>query len=176
MQRIVATLDRMDRLEGSLVIFQGDHGFHAKESDLTDIREPMPRAVRARLSELRDSYDPDAMLQRSHALLLVHQPGASGPLRVDMRRSQLVDIAPTVAKVAGLKPWRGVGISLFRPDDPERPWHFFAGITRKHGLFRKRLGRDTDQGRIAHISVDGRGGWIVHPDIVAAGPGRIPGR
>jgi hypothetical protein len=177
MAATIALLRRLGRLDASLVIFQGDHGFQASESDLAQPRAPMPAAVRRRLADLGDSYGPDELMQRAHALLLVHPPSAPRrPLAVSGARTQLIDLAPTIANAAGLPRWQGPGWSLLGGSPPRRAWHFFAGVTRKTGLFRRRMGRDADRGRLAHLSIDREGRWHIHPDVVAHGSGEVPGR
>lgn len=176
-ERLTGRLRALGRLDGSLVIVQGDHGFHASESDLPDVREPIPGPVRKRLDALGDSYDADDLMQRSHGLLLIHRPGApDAPLAVSGEESQLVDIAPTVAETASLGPWRGVGRSLLRDNAAPRDWHYFAGLTSKTGLFRRRLGRDTEDGRLGHVVRDASGRWRVMPDVIATPSGEIFGR
>lgn len=176
MRRIAQTLAKQGKLESSLVIFQGDHGFHADESNLPPTREAMPVTVRRKLLSINDSYKPDALIQRTRAMLVLHRPGAGGPLTVEPERSQLIDIAPTVAEAAGLNARGMVGRSLLRDNPQPRDWHFFAGVTSKTGLFRTRLGRDTDRGRIAHAVISGSGRWTLRPDIVVRGDGKLSGR
>jgi hypothetical protein len=177
MRRVMARLNALGRLKRSMVIFHGDHGFHAKESNLPAEHAQMPAAIRRKLDSMRDSFDADDMLQRSRALLLV-KPASSdaAPLVTSAAATQLIDIAPTIAETGGFH-FVGLGRPIFALDaNAPRAWHFFAGLTRKHGLFRKRLGRDTEAGALAHISLDPAGNWHIHPDITAGEPSGHPAR
>lgn len=176
MRRVVAHLRKQGRLDDAMIIFQGDHGFHSEESNLPPEHVAMPAAVRQKLDSMRDSFDADALIQRSHALLLMKPPGKPATaLRISEAPTQLIDVAPTIAKAGGFS-MIGAGMPVSDlAEGQSRAWHFFAGITRKHGLFRKRLGRDTETGRLAHVSLNGRR-WRIHPDIVIAETSERPSR
>lgn len=177
MRRAVEALRKQGKLQNALVILQGDHGFHAEESDLPPRRENMPAEVRQKLLDINDSFSPDAIVRRTRALLLIHRPGAPlVALKTSGLKTQMIDIAPTVGEVAAVKSAGWIGRSVFTSDAEARDWHFFGGVTSKTGLFRERLGRDTDKGRIAHIVVDRNARWRVAPDVIANGSGTIAGR
>jgi len=175
MRRVVDRLRALGKFDGAMIIFQGDHGFHSDESNLPPEHVPLPETVRQKLDAMQDSFGADALMERSQTLLVVKRPNAAlGPLRISPARTQLIDIGPTIAGAADVRS-SGLGLSVFSPEASRaRDWHFFAGITRKHGLFRKRMGRDTEDGHIAHISLDGSGRWHIHPDIVAGEPSDRP--
>ena len=107
--RLLATLDRLDLTDRTIVVFWSDHGYHLGEH--------------GGVWQKRTMFE-----QATRAPLIVRAPNAKGNGQACRRIVEFVDIYPTVAELAGLEgPERLSGRSL-RPllDDPLRSWDGLA--------------------------------------------------
>jgi hypothetical protein len=111
MQRLIAKLRELNRLNNSIVIFQSDHG------------TGFPDTQDASLSGNRDIFDLAHVRGRAHNLVLV-KPAAidpAPPLVVSDAEITNLDIAPTILEAAGIaRPQDFVGSSLLRGGPPPR--------------------------------------------------------
>lgn len=169
MADVAAGLRRLRHFDNSLIIFQGDHGFHEGIANPRRHIGALPPAVHEKLARSGDEFDPDEIALRIRALLLVKPPGAAPrPLQRSNAPAQLLDIPATMSEAVGLSIPVGEGRPLFSLGEAEpRERHFFAGIGRKGGIMRKRLGRDFARASLAHISLDTNGRWRIYPDVQA---------
>ena len=171
MSRIINQLRSLDHFESSLIIFQSDHGFDRARSQLDSGRAVLPKSVIAAIIDSGDEFNPQEIMERSQALLLVKPVSAPRrPLLISNAPTQLIDIPATIADATGLDLKTGHGVSTRRLTGANaRDWHFFTGLKKRGGLF-----RPNPKGRgIAHISLAPDGRWHLHPCLHASSNSKI---
>jgi hypothetical protein len=130
MALLVNKLEKLGRLDKSLIIFQADHGYYWHPADLGVLHEynPLDVSVPRVTHDKGDSSKwPSEMIEtRASALLLIKFPGQAAPSRSD-KPAQMIDIAPTILRYfdfdSGLM--RGIPIQDM-PESPARDRFFFA--------------------------------------------------
>lgn len=132
---ILAELKRLDRLRGSLVVVQSDHGMNTGRTGVgstqasgLDLPRPSGAVAAAIGRHTVEVGGIDGFLQRTAPLLLVHWPDApAAPLAVSQAPALLSDLPATIATAVGLPAARWPGIPLQRlPADRPRARPFFA--------------------------------------------------
>jgi len=143
--QVGVVLDAMDRLqlwESTVVVFWSDHGYHLGEHGLWQKRTLFDESARAPL--------------------IIAAPGAKGRGEASRAVVEFVDIYPTVADLAGLRPPRGLAGRSLKPllDRPDRKWDHaaFTQILRP-GAEQPVMGRAITTDRWRYIEWDkGRAG------------------
>jgi iduronate 2-sulfatase len=101
--RIMATLDRLNLWDRTIVVFMGDHGFHLGDHGLWSKKTLFEQALRVPL--------------------IVVRPGGRNAGRTCRRTVELLDIYPTLADLCGLSPPGDLHGASLGPllDDPDAP-------------------------------------------------------
>jgi uncharacterized sulfatase len=102
--RLLAALDRLELADRTIVVFWSDHGYHEGEHGLWMKQSLWEGSARAPL--------------------LLYSPNAKGNGGVCRRPVEFVDIYPTLADLAGLRPPANLAGASLRPllDRPDAPW------------------------------------------------------
>lgn len=126
--KLVERLRALGRFQDALIIVHGDHGMETNHGGNLMSRYPEFFTLE------KGNGDDEEVLSnfenvgiRSHALLLVKFPGATG-FTVSPRAAQMIDLAPTILAQVGLPTENYPGVLLQNmPDHLDREIAFFAG-------------------------------------------------
>lgn len=166
MGRMIARLAELGRLEGSLVLFQSDHGYHGPGAGEQPAAFRPSAEVAARAAGANRFFPAEGLMTRFHALLAVKPPGASGPFEVSPAPTQLADVPATIAHLLGLPVPEGPGrpVTTLDPARP-RPVPGFLGIyTRDDDGRSVILGRDHPSADLLKLVFERPGGWRIEGD------------
>ena len=102
--RLLDALERLGLAENTIVVFWGDNGYHLGELGLLMKQSTFENSARIPL--------------------LIAAPGQKAPGQASPRPVELLDIYPTLAELAGLKPPPGLMGKSLKPllDNPTAPW------------------------------------------------------
>lgn len=126
-EQFIDQLQQLGRYEDSLILVHGDHGSGWAGLPAPDGEGGYPYASQVRAPGFRN-WNPEDVLSRARALLMIKLPGAKGPLRISEYPAQLVDIYPTVMAGLGLPVESGLdGVDLVVAEAEELPRerHFY---------------------------------------------------
>ncbi len=152
-------LESLGRLDDSLVIIQGDHGFFWHPNQLGHLLDYSPELnpdARVVLFDEEDSstWPNDVVEVRSSAVLLIKFPGQRAfETREDA--AQTVDLAPTVLEYFGIPSSELQGIPLQEPSPQPRELLYFA-----HNKIPK-IGNPNLMSRYRRVD----GEWVFETDI-----------
>jgi hypothetical protein len=163
MVRFIEELKDLGRFDDSTIIIHSDHGYR----DVGDPNEErLPSHVASRIAEM-SAFEPNTMINRTHALLLVKLPGQTfAPLRISERPTMLADLPATVYDALGINKATEQGTPVFKIGESQnREIHMFAGFYR-HGVGGE-LNKMTynRKGELCHFSFTRGKGWELYPDI-----------
>lgn len=138
MCQFIHQLKASGKYETAAIIFQGDHGEEFKKGQS---REDLPRHLKKKVK----------------TLLLIKPPFAQGKIGVSKYPAQLLDVAPTIYAIAGIKK-NSEGVDLFSENKPqERDRRIFT--------FRK-LPESDKCGAIHMVTLTADNKWKVKEDII----------
>lgn len=164
---LVNELKALGRFEGTSIVIHSDHGLWASGPEESGSFISEPDAEKLGINGDRYRWRNGRVLDRRSRALFLVKPAGSGqaPLRVSDRRVQLIDIAPTIAGLAGLQIGSTEGVSVLAREFPaERPLHLFFGMEqRKDGKMIRLF--ETPKGELDHVSFSKSRGWQKLPSI-----------
>ena len=169
-ERLLEKLRRAGRLEDSLIIIHGDHGYQGEFGDGRNGGLMPQQALADAIRQEFTFVSLEGFVAKLQSLLLIKRPGEPDrPLQVAETPTQLLDVPATILDAVQLTGGLGDGKSIFKLDAAgNRQRHVYSGIFAKDKNGRQIvLGKQVMRASLTHLSYSMKSGWRVHKAVPA---------